>query len=175
MDDMHRLTLAAKRRRRVTAIIWRFLSIRRNPPLLNGKGRHRESTHYIITTEKYINFVTGGIMKNLDSTSLVPHSLRLLYAAIIDLGHIDMTIYTSSVAIASYTYILGRTAWASWSVDPDVTFTFYVFDWIGISPQRACSLKKANWESCHISSIVHDLFYARFKFSIQNFNSKILK
>ena len=43
------LILAAKRRRRVTAIVWRFLSVRpsvrRNPPLLNGKGRHRESTH----------------------------------------------------------------------------------------------------------------------------------
>ena len=42
------LTLAAKCRRRVTAIVWRFLStvspsVRRNPraPLLNGKGRHR--------------------------------------------------------------------------------------------------------------------------------------
>ena len=24
-------------------IAWRFLSVRRNPPLLNGKSRHRES------------------------------------------------------------------------------------------------------------------------------------
>ena len=47
------LTLAAKRRRRVTAIVWRFLSVcpsvrlsvHRNPLLLNGKGRYRESTH----------------------------------------------------------------------------------------------------------------------------------
>ena len=47
------LTLAAKHRWRITAIVWRFLSvrpsvcpsIRPNPPVLNGKGRLRESTH----------------------------------------------------------------------------------------------------------------------------------
>ena len=52
-DSVALLTLAAKRRRRATAVVWRFLSVRpsvrlsvrRNPPLLNGKGRHRESTH----------------------------------------------------------------------------------------------------------------------------------
>ena len=41
---LHVLTLAAKRRRRVTAIVWRFLSVR---PY--GKGRLRESTHLRIT------------------------------------------------------------------------------------------------------------------------------
>ena len=54
------LTLAAKRRRRVTAIVWRFLSVRpsvrlsvrRNPLLLNGKGRHRKSTHSRYTWHK---------------------------------------------------------------------------------------------------------------------------
>ena len=39
------LTLTAKRRRRVTAVVWRFLSVRRNPPVLNDKGCLRESTH----------------------------------------------------------------------------------------------------------------------------------
>jgi hypothetical protein len=33
------LTLTAKRRRRVTAIVWWFLSVRRNLPLFTGKGR----------------------------------------------------------------------------------------------------------------------------------------
>ena len=44
------LTLAAKRRRGVTAIVWRFLSVRpfvRLRPF--GKGRLRESTHLRIT------------------------------------------------------------------------------------------------------------------------------
>ena len=62
------LTLAAKRGLRVTTIVWRFLSVRpsvrpsvrlsvrlsvrRNPLLLNGKGRHRESTHSRYTWHK---------------------------------------------------------------------------------------------------------------------------
>ena len=44
---------AVKYRKRVTTIVWRFLSIhpsvrpsiRPNPPVLNGKGRLRESAH----------------------------------------------------------------------------------------------------------------------------------
>ena len=52
------LTLATKRRRRDTAIVWRFLSVRpsvrRNPPVLNGKGRLRESTHSRYTWHKGI-------------------------------------------------------------------------------------------------------------------------
>ena len=50
------LTLAAKRRRRVTAIVWRFLSVRLSVRLFvrpsvrpYGKGRLRESTHLRIT------------------------------------------------------------------------------------------------------------------------------
>ena len=46
------LTLAAKRRRRVTAIVWRFLSVCpsvRPSVRPHGKGRLRESTHLRIT------------------------------------------------------------------------------------------------------------------------------
>ena len=52
------LTLAAKRRRRVTAIVWRFLSVRPSVcPSIRlfvrpyGKGRLRESTHPSIKEE----------------------------------------------------------------------------------------------------------------------------
>ena len=56
---LHRLlTLAAKHRQRVTAIVWRFLSVcpsvRRNPPVLNGKGHLKENMHSRYTRQKGI-------------------------------------------------------------------------------------------------------------------------
>ena len=45
-------------------------------------------------------------------------------------------------------------------VDPDLTSTCHMLDWMGKSPLDISLPKRANWQSRHISS-VHDLFYTR--------------
>ena len=82
------------------------------------------------------------------TTSLVPHkkySLRLLYATIFYLGHIDK-LHNVMLRICIY-----RGAQLE-PVDLDVTSTCHVLYWIGSGeyPQSTSSSKKVNWENCHI-------------------------
>ena len=91
------------------------------------------------------------------------------YATIIDLVHGHIAISTNCtcsilhVGVCSLSH-LTRTHAVNVTSIYMYTSICHALDWIGKSPKSTRLPKKANWENCHISSIVHDLFYTRFEF-----------